>query len=109
MTQDRIYQNHQSAVLTPRYSHNSTELVTNKFLQSVGFVTTIGCGSALIKIKLNVHYVRFVGGFFWCQRKHCLFVFEEIQHLLLRNENRIFLNYTKREVINQMASLLVLM
>lgn len=108
VTQDRIYQNYQSALLTPWFSHHSTESVTNKFLQSVGFVTTTGCGSALIKIKLNVHYVHSVGGFFQCQRKHCLFVFEEIQHLLPRNENRIFLNYMKKEIINQMASLLML-
>lgn len=32
---------------------SSAKSVTN--LQSVGFVTTTGCGSALIKIKSNVH------------------------------------------------------
>lgn len=106
VTQYRIYQNYRNALLMWWFSHNTTESVIDKFLQSVGFVTTTGCGSALIKIKLNVHYVHPVGGFFQCQRKHCLFLFEEIQHLLRRNENRNFLNYWK--IINQMASLLIL-
>lgn len=55
-----------------------------------------GWGSALIKIKVNVHCVCSGGGSCECQRKYCLFGCAETQHLLLRSENRIFPNYTER-------------